>query len=88
MGMTGQDPGEKAVLHLVPLWGRGKEGRVNGFDKAARTLFCKGRASFQLTQTPSTAPIHAPDQSTRKAGADKVWVRVLVIKFPKYEALF
>ena len=35
--MIKQDPGDKAVLHQVPLLGRGEE-VVSGFNKAAETL--------------------------------------------------
>ena len=35
--MIKQDPEDKAVLHQVPLLGRGEE-VVSGFNKAAETL--------------------------------------------------
>ena len=37
MEMIKQDPGDKLVLHQVPLMGRGGE-VVSGFNKAAETL--------------------------------------------------
>lgn len=49
MGMTGQDPGEKAVLLQVLLWGRG-EGAI--MEWVRQSSWDPG---LKLTQTP----IHA-----------------------------
>lgn len=40
MEMIKQDPGDKVVLHQVPLMGKGGE-VVSGFNKAAETLVGK-----------------------------------------------
>lgn len=91
IGMTGQDPGEKAVSGQVSRWEMARDGGPVGSTKQLRSYVQRGThraAKVALTQKPAlctdpSTPGVCPLPIHEKGSTEKVCVRVHVIKFQK-----